>query len=46
MLGAVRPRSAHNVNDDRKERETDAQDELLARHEGRIARLEHTAQRR
>lgn len=46
MFVSVCPRSAHDVNANRNECETDAQDDLLARHESQIARFEHTAQRR
>jgi hypothetical protein len=45
MLGSVRPRSAHGVNADRNERETNTQSDMLAGHESQVARFEHTAQR-
>lgn len=46
MIVSVRPRSARDVNANGDERETDAQADLLARHERGIARFEHTAQRK
>jgi len=46
MFVSVRPRSARDLNANRNERETDAQGDLLTRHESQIARFEHTAQRR